>query len=565
MRKLGAGLLVFGAMAGGVTLSMPGNEPVWQSITHGLRVQPEREPVWQPVTHGLRAQPERLLPAAVSPTRPVRVVTTSINRGRPVVSVRTATDRATASVLIAQGQRAPGAVSVETDVEVRAAAVDPLLPEQWDLARVRVDGAWPRSTGAGVTVAVIDSGVDAAHPDLAGHVLPGADFITGTEGVSTDPYGHGTHVAGTIAALTGNGEGIAGMAPDASILPVRVLGPNGTGYMSDVANGIAYAADHGADVINLSVSATDQVGAVTNAVAYARGKGVVVVAAAGNMRRSGSPAAYPAADPGVIAVAATAADDSVAVYSNRGDYVDVAAPGSDITSTYPGYRYGRMNGTSMASPHVAALAALLKGADRGLTPDQVEHAITASAVDLGAPGRDADFGAGRIDASAALATLVPAGPSTEPTPEATAPGTTEPTTGPAAGPTTTPSAEPAPAPAITTATPVPTTASPTPAPTTATPEPTTGTPAPTTTATPTPAPATPEGPVIRLVRPGAGRLAVFVLGVEGVPVQIQRRDGEEWTTILTCTATKVARFDGLVPGLDHRVVVAGTISDVIRL
>ncbi|MDY7090969.1 MAG: S8 family serine peptidase, partial [Actinomycetota bacterium] len=401
MKKIGAGLLVFGAMASGIALTLPEHDPGRQ-----------HKPAWQPVVHGLRVQPARLLPAVVSQTRPVRVVSTSIDRsGRPVVSVGTATDHDTASALVVAGQRAPGAVSVEADVPVSVAAADPLLPAQWDLARVRADKAWPRSTGAGVTVAVIDSGVDSSHPDLAGHVLPGGDFITGTEGAAVDPHGHGTHVAGTIAALTGNGEGIAGMAPDAQILPVRVLDANGNGYMSDVANGIAYAADHGADVINLSVSATSQVGAVTNAIAYARSKGVVVVAAAGNARRTGSPTAFPAADPGVLAVAATASDDSVAGYSNRGGYVDVAAPGSDITSTYPGNRYVRMNGTSMAAPHVSALAALLKGADRTLTPDQVEQAVTASAVDLGEPGRDLDFGAGRIDAPAALATLSPVRPS----------------------------------------------------------------------------------------------------------------------------------------------------------
>jgi len=523
MRKIVGGILAVGAVAGGAALAWP-----------------EREPVWQPVTHGLRAQPGHLLPAVVSPTRPVRVVSTSIDRdGRPVVSVRTATDRDTATALVTEGQRAPRAVSVEADVPVSAAAVDPLLPAQWDLARVRADGAWLRSTGAGVTVAVIDSGVDATHPDLAGHVLPGADFIAGTEGASADPYGHGTHVAGTIAALTGNGDGIAGMAPDARILPVRVLDANGNGYMSDVANGIAYAADHGADVINLSVSATSQVGAVTNAVAYARSKGVVVVAAAGNARRTGSPTAYPAADPGVIAVAATASDDSVAVYSNRGDYVDVAAPGSDIVSTYPGSRYVRMNGTSMAAPHVAALAALIKGTDRGLTPDQVERAVTESAADLGVPGRDEDFGAGRIDAAAALAALAPAGPRPSPSastseaapapmPSATTPPTTEPTTTP---PTTEPTTPPA-----------------------------TTAPSPTPTATPT----TPAAPIIRLVRPGAGRLFVFVIGVEGVPVQIQRWQDEQWTTVHTYPATKVARFDGLVPGVEHRVVVSGATSDVIR-
>ncbi|MCM4083777.1 S8 family serine peptidase [Paractinoplanes hotanensis] len=533
-------------------------------------------------------QPESLLPAVVSQTRPVRVVSTSIDRGgRPAVSVRTATDRDTASALVVAGQHAPGAISVEADVPVSVAATDPLLPMQWDLARVRADGAWLRSTGAGVTVAVVDSGVDASHPDLAGHVLPGADFITGTEGTAVDPHGHGTHVAGTVAALTGNGVGIAGMAPDAQILPVRVLDANGNGYMSDVANGIAYAAEHGADVINLSVSATSQVGAVTNAVAYARSKGVVVVAAGGNSRRTGSPTAFPAADPGVIAVAATASDDAVAAYSNRGGYIDVAAPGSEITSVYPGNRYVRMSGTSMAAPHVTALTALLKGADRGLTPDEVERAVTESAVDLGEPGRDDDFGAGRLDAAAAFATLTPARPSPSeavPTQTITPPPATAttPTVGaPLPHTTNTPPGSDTPSPYGSEAprggdTPPSESNTPpagdTPSPHATTTPPRSDTPQSPGTKTPTPTPRvpaeatpTPAAPIVRLVRPGPGRLFVFVIGVESVPVQIQRHDGDGWTTVLTYPATKVARFDGLVPGVEHRVVVSGATSDVIRL
>ncbi|WP_250033356.1 S8 family serine peptidase [Paractinoplanes maris] len=544
MKKLSVGAVVLAAVAGGAALTLKFDEPAWR-----------------PITHNLSASPAGLLPPVVSQTLPVRVVSTRVGRdGRPVIAARTVTDRNAAEALVAEGQQAPGAVSVELDAPVTVAQVDPYLPAQWDLARVRVDGAWPRSTGAGVTVAVVDSGVDATHPDLTGQVLPGADFITRTEGPSVDPHGHGTHVAGTIAALTGNGEGVAGMAPQARILPVRVLGPDGSGYMSDVANGIAYAADHGADVINMSISSTWQVSAVSNAVAYARSKGVVVVAAAGNARAQGSPVSYPAADAGVVAVAATTSNDDVAGYSNRGGYVDVAAPGSDILSTFPGNRYVRMNGTSMAAPHVAAVAALLKGADRALTPDQVEQALTTSAVDLGAPGRDDDFGAGLLDAAAALARIVP------------------PSTAPAIVTTPAPAATPSPAassssPATPTDQPKPTTSSPVPSEMpTATPTPSTpATPTPSTQATPTPsAPATPTPsasakPIIRLVRTGAGELTVVIKGAEGVPVEIQQEAGEEWRTVRTYPATLITRFVDLVPGLEHRVVVSGTTSGVIRL
>ena len=401
MRRYAVGALAVGAVAGGAALALPGAEPAWQ-----------------PVTYGLTASPAQLLPATVSDTHPVRVVSTALDRnGRPVVTVHTATDRATATALVVKGQRAKNAVGVELDAVMHAADVptgtDPYRTQQWDFSKIHVANAWPTSTGAGVTVAVIDTGVDASHPDLAGQVLPGYDVINQTSGTGTDPNGHGTHVAGTIAAVTGNGTGNSAVAPDARILPIRVLDASGSGYMADAATGIVYAADHGANVINMSLGADTQVDAVTNAIAYARGKGVVVVAAAGNERADGSPISYPAADPGVIAVAATDSADKVASYSNQGSYVDVAAPGSSIVSTYPGGGYRTLSGTSMASPHAAAVAALIEAARPGLTPDQVEQAMESTATDLGTAGKDTDYGYGRIDAAAAVA-AVSSTPSTAP-------------------------------------------------------------------------------------------------------------------------------------------------------
>lgn len=395
---------------------------------------------WTPVVLGLTEDPARILPATVSAAAPVTVVSTTLDEdGRPVVTTRTATDRPSAERLIRDGQEAPGAVAVELDAPVRADAVptgtDTYRGSQWDLTKIQTPTAWQASTGAGVTVAVIDSGVDAAHPDLAGQVLPGVDLVAGTTGAGTDPNGHGTHVAGTIAAATGNGVGIAGVAPDARILPVRVLGADGSGTMSAVANGITWAADHGAQVINMSLGSPSQVTAVTNAIAYARSKGVVVVASAGNSRSSGSPTNYPAADPGVIAVASTDSADRYSSFSNQGAYVDVAAPGSSILSTLPesmgGYAY--YSGTSMASPHVAAVAALLKAYTSGLSPDQIQQAMEKSAVDLGTAGKDVDYGYGRIDAVAALAAVTPATSSPSATPS-TAPASQAPTTTPPTSP-----------------------------------------------------------------------------------------------------------------------------------
>ncbi|MFI1994362.1 S8 family peptidase [Actinoplanes sp. NPDC020271] len=394
----------------------------------GAAVLPIGGPGWSPVSYAyaadrraLTADPATILPAGISPERPARVVGTAVDSGgRPVITVREAGDPVTAARLVEQAQQATNALGVEIDGAVHALEVpsgsDPYRDRQWDLTTMNVPAAWPRSTGDGVTVAVIDTGVDGRHPDLTGHVLTGYDAITNTAGGNTDPQGHGTHVAGTIGALTGNGIGVAGIAPDVTILPVRVLDAKGSGFDSDTAEGIVWAADHGADVINMSLGGTMPSTAVTNAVAYARGKGVVVVAAAGNDRAKGSPTSYPGADPGVIAVAATDSGDVVASYSNAGSYVDVAAPGSGIISTYPTAAggYATMNGTSMASPHVAAVAALLLAAAPDLTPDQVESALGSTAKDLGPTGKDTDYGYGRIDAAAALTSVTGSVPVTAP-------------------------------------------------------------------------------------------------------------------------------------------------------
>ncbi|WP_433789075.1 S8 family serine peptidase [Actinoplanes sp. CA-252034] len=411
----------------------------------GAMALPTGSAGWEPVTYGLTASPEQLLPATVSADRPARVVTTTVGEdGRPVVTVKEATDRQSAVRLVEDGQSTDDAVSVEVDAQAYAYGVptgtDPSRAQQWSLTKLKADDAWKRSTGAGVTVAVIDTGVDARHPDLAGNVLDGYDAITDKAGPVVDSHGHGTHVAGTIAAVTGNGVGISGMAPDTKILPVKVLGANGGGNMSDIAEGIIWAADHGAQIINMSLGSTTRVAAVTNAVNYARGKGVTVIAAVGNSRQQGSPVSYPAADTGVIGVAGTDTADRIGTYSTAGTYVDVAAPGTDILSTYPATRgpgYKQMSGTSMASPHVAAAAALLKSANPALTSDQIEAALEKTAVDLGTPGFDNDFGNGRIDPAAALASLTPVtAPTTRPT---TAPVTKAPTTAPVTkAPTTAP-------------------------------------------------------------------------------------------------------------------------------
>ncbi|MCM4083775.1 S8 family peptidase [Paractinoplanes hotanensis] len=489
LRRYAVGALAIGAVAGGAAIALPA------TVTSASE--------WRPATYNLAEMPEQILPPTVSTQEPVRVVTTSLDAaGKPVIKVTTATSKTAATKAVEAGQSAANAVGVELDAIATATDVptgsDTYRSQQWDFSKISVAGAWQKSTGAGVTVAVLDTGVAGDHPDLAGNVVAGYDAVANANGGATDPNGHGTHVAGTIAAVTGNGVGISGIAPDAKIMPVRVLGANGSGYMSDTAEGIVWAADHGASVINMSLGSRSKVTAVSNAISYARSKGVVVVAAAGNDRANGSPTNYPAADAGVIGVAATDSADRVGSYSNAGSYVDVAAPGSSILSTYPtalGSKngYAGMSGTSMASPHVAGVAALLKAAGPTLTPDQVESALETSAVDLGTKGFDNDFGNGRIDAAAALAVVSPATPSpATPNPTTSSPATTVPTTAPT---TTVPTTAPTPATPSTspTPTPTPTTVGPTP-----TPSKTTSSPAPTPSRT-TPAPKV--NPVIQVATP----------------------------------------------------------------
>ena len=324
----------------------------------------------------------------------------------------------------------------------QAATNDPLRSQQWGLDRIQAEAAWPVSTGAGALVAVVDTGVDLGHPDLAANIVgAGADFVepagtctgnkrqgrTCVQDGAQDKNGHGTHVAGIIAAATNNGVGVAGVAPGARILPVRVLDAEGSGTSDQIAAGVRYAADQGADVINLSlgflsgqgeaVKLIGELDPVYDAFAYASSRGAVLVVAAGN---DAVPlCAEPAAAPGVICVGATDRNDLKSWYSNSdattmNNYV--VAPGGaggvfcadDIVSTYlrgaetvcQSDGYEAVAGTSMATPHVVGVAALL--AAKGDGRDAIVRKILASADDLGVPGPDSVFGAGRVNAARAV-------------------------------------------------------------------------------------------------------------------------------------------------------------------
>jgi subtilisin family serine protease len=334
----------------------------------------------------------------------------------------------------------------------------------WGLARIQMAQAWDLSRGAGITVAVVDTGLDAAHEDIAGNVWTNAgetpgngmdddgngyvddasgwDFTTcdafdffgnctvpkSRDADPADENGHGTHVAGTVAAVGDNGVGVIGVAPEAKIMAVRGLNGQGSGVIGDLAAAIRYAADNGADVLNNSWSGSGADDLAADAVAYAHGLGCVVVAAAGNNHARPVPRVFPAGLPQVIAATALGPTEAMALFSNRGITVDVAAPGVDVLSLRAagtdlygdgsrivGERYLRADGTSMAAPHVAGVAALILARHPAFTNVDVQQAIRTAAEDFyqpadlaSRPGWDVYSGHGVVQAAATLAvTAVP--------------------------------------------------------------------------------------------------------------------------------------------------------------
>jgi thermitase len=282
---------------------------------------------------------------------------------------------------------------------------DPGYANQWHLPRISAPGAWDISQGSSsVSIAVIDSGVDPAHPDLAAKLIPGYNFLGGNTDTH-DVYGHGTAVAGTAAALTDDGIGVAALAWNNSIMPLVVLNSSNSATYADIASAINYAADHGAKVINLSLGGTSSSSTLQSAVDYAWSKGAVIVAAAGN--NSSSANFYPASLVHVMAVAATDGNDNPASFSNFGSWIAVAAPGTTIYTTNNGGGYGTWQGTSFSTPQVSALAALIFSRNGTLSNQQVVDLIKNNADDLGAAGFDPYYGYGRINAYRALAATPP--------------------------------------------------------------------------------------------------------------------------------------------------------------
>ena len=336
------------------------------------------------------------------------VVTSRGPDGTPVISTVLADTRSKARALVARALGRSSTIGAEMNHQVSIEVYnDTYRSQQWALNALKAESVHQSTKGSGVTVAVIDTGVKSSHSDLSGNVLSGVDYVApGTS--ANDENGHGTHVAGIIAALQNNSRGIAGMAPKSKILPVRVLDKNGSGTSANVAKGILYASSHGAKVINLSLGSNQQSTAMQSAVADAISKNVLVVAAAGNSGCSllGGGTEYPAAYPGVVAAAALTQSLSRASYSSCGSWVDVAAPGDRIISTMinssvglgcsSSANYCTLSGTSFAAPYVSATAALAI-AKKGWGQATVASRLESTATDITPAGKDKYTGSGFIN------------------------------------------------------------------------------------------------------------------------------------------------------------------------
>ncbi len=279
-------------------------------------------------------------------------------------------------------------------------ANDTYYSSEWHLQTIGAPMAWDTAKGNGVTVAVLDTGVDGTHPDLQGKLVPGWNVVDNNS-TTTDVYGHGTMVAGVIGAVSNNGSGVTSVAWNTMIMPVRVTddATSGSAYLSSIAAGIIYAADHGAQIANASYAPLYSSPTIQSAASYLKSKGGLLVVAGGN---SGTLDASPNS-PTMIPVSATDSSDTLAGWSSYGPYVDVSAPGAGIWTTTKGGGYAAVSGTSFSSPMTAAVLALEKSANPALTNTQLQSILESTTVDLGTPGYDEYYGYGRINAAAAVA------------------------------------------------------------------------------------------------------------------------------------------------------------------
>ncbi len=334
---------------------------------------------------------------------------------------------------------------VHADVifEGSSAPDDPeyVASQQWAVDTIDAPSAWDTTTGSDtVIVGVLDTGLDMGHPDIDGTWVAGYDIVN-DDADPSDDHGHGTHISGIIGAHTNNTTGVASIGHETMLMPVKVLDSSNIGSAADIADGITWAADHGAHILNLSFSSTSDVPAVKDAIDYADAAGLLLIAAVGN--NNSTQPRYPAAYDNVVGVGATDRFDRHFMLSNRGDFVAVSAPGVSIQSTEwrdSGNSYSSRTGTSTAAAHVSAVAALVLAIDDTQTSDDVRTILENTGVDLGDPGYDHKFGHGRLDAAAAVdeveAPPPPPPPTSTPQPSPTSQPSPTPTVE-ASGPTLT--------------------------------------------------------------------------------------------------------------------------------
>lgn len=287
---------------------------------------------------------------------------------------------------------------VDEFVSPAAPSNDPYFGSAWHLQKIGASAAWDLSVGSGVKIAILDTGVDGAHPDLQGRMLPGYNFYDNNTN-TTDVHGHGTGVAGTAAATLNNAQGVASVAGQSWILPVRIADANAWATWSTVAQGLNWAADQGARVANISYVGVAGSQSVRTAADYMRSKGGLVIVAAGNNNKDEGIAPTTS----MIPVSATNSLDEKTSFSSWGSFVAMSAPGEGVWTTARGGIYQTWKGTSIASPVVAGVVALMMSRNPALKASQVESLLYSTAVDLGTVGRDAVFGYGRVNASAAVA------------------------------------------------------------------------------------------------------------------------------------------------------------------
>ena len=304
--------------------------------------------------------------------------------------------------------------------KVRHVAMSLAQTMDWGLTFAGVPEAWTHARGRGIKVAVLDTGVDETHADLQGQIAETRDF-TGSPFGSRDKQGHGTHCAGIVAGVD-NQQGIVGVAPWAQLLAIKVLGDDGSGTGDQIADGIMYAVNRGADILSLSLGSAEPDPRIRSALEFAVRSGRFVVCAAGNDGRPNS-VGYPAAwDDLAVCVGAIGPDGKLANYSSMGRQVDCAAPGTDVLSCWPGSRYAKLSGTSMATPFVTACVALLLSSCRAnsgpcpKTQGDLIELIHANSDDAGVPGPDTGLGWGLINPNKLLKAVEPKSPAPAPSP-----------------------------------------------------------------------------------------------------------------------------------------------------